>query len=346
MACKFPLLRIPPKYAEDLPPHLCKQVKNNSGLIISQDFLPIVLQYLPLSDLQEIPCGHCTQCFLKRSRDWACRILLEAKQYDHNYFITLTYDDAHLPKLKDVDYVIDLNGEVFDTELDIKDFQGFMKRFRSKVSDDFDLSGMRIAYCGEYGELFTKRPHFHLLLMNSPDLTSFLRFKCRRKKGKINATFYKCPYIEKLWGKGIVEVSDLTFATAAYVAGYVYKKQYKGDSKPPDNPNGFRLRKAPFFKVSNRPGIAREYFDKHFRDIYNDDLVLISENFKLLKLKPPRYFDKLFDAVDPLSFDAIKQDRIRDVRLNTDIAHFDYQKKLGEISERRLKLFKGRNSEL
>ena len=47
-------------------------------------------------DVMMIPCGQCTGCRLRKRKDWATRMELEA--YGHNkeniWFITLTYDDA------------------------------------------------------------------------------------------------------------------------------------------------------------------------------------------------------------------------------------------------------------
>ena len=50
------------------------------------------------------PCGQCVGCRLERSRQWAVRCMHEASLYKHNCFITLTYDDAHLPANGSLDY--------------------------------------------------------------------------------------------------------------------------------------------------------------------------------------------------------------------------------------------------
>ena len=44
-----------------------------------------------------IPCGRCIGCRLERSRQWAMRCVHEAEMHDENVFVTLTYDDDHLP---------------------------------------------------------------------------------------------------------------------------------------------------------------------------------------------------------------------------------------------------------
>lgn len=46
-----------------------------------------------------IPCRKCIGCRIDYSRDWANRGYLESKKSPNsNYFVTLTYDDEHLPK--------------------------------------------------------------------------------------------------------------------------------------------------------------------------------------------------------------------------------------------------------
>lgn len=44
-----------------------------------------------------LPCGHCIGCRLERSRQWANRCMLELQYHDSAYFVTLTYDDDHVP---------------------------------------------------------------------------------------------------------------------------------------------------------------------------------------------------------------------------------------------------------
>ena len=76
----------------------------------------------------KIPCRQCTGCRSEYSRQWAMRILHEASLNLHNSFITLTYNDAHLPGTQPDD-----NGN-YDAvgTLKISDFQKFMKRLRKK----------------------------------------------------------------------------------------------------------------------------------------------------------------------------------------------------------------------
>lgn len=95
----------------------------------------------------QVPCGKCLECRIQHARDWADRCVIEAKQYKYNYFVTLTYDDAHLPERN---------------SLNPKDLQLFLKRLRKR------FKGVKIRFLasGEYGSSF--RPHYHLILFNLP----------------------------------------------------------------------------------------------------------------------------------------------------------------------------------
>ena len=83
-----------------------------------------------------LPCGQCMACRLNKSRDWATRCVLEAKMHKDNCFVTLTYDDAHLPS---------------DYGLQKDDLTKFFKRLRFNT-------GAKIRYyaAGEYGELYNR----------------------------------------------------------------------------------------------------------------------------------------------------------------------------------------------
>ena len=91
-----------------------------------------------------VPCGKCVNCKLNYAKMWSIRIMHELKDWDSACFLTLTYDEEHLPK---------------DGSLDKQDLQKFFKRLR------FNLGGRKIKYfaCGEYGEQYG-RPHYHIIV--------------------------------------------------------------------------------------------------------------------------------------------------------------------------------------
>ena len=85
------------------------EIRENSTAIYS-------FPWRRIDDFVEIPCGHCIGCRLQKSRDWANRMMLEAQEHENNWFLTLTYNDKHLPVANDLhpengDYVDEFFNE-------------------------------------------------------------------------------------------------------------------------------------------------------------------------------------------------------------------------------------------
>lgn len=88
-----------------------------------------------------VRCGRCVGCRMASARSWSIRCAHEARLFDENAFLTLTYDDAYLPAKRGLQH---------------EDVQKFLKRVR-KIQD------ARYFMCGEYGPS-SLRPHYHMLL--------------------------------------------------------------------------------------------------------------------------------------------------------------------------------------
>jgi hypothetical protein len=88
-------------------------------------------------------------------------------------------------------------------------------------------------------------------------------------------------------------VGDVNFESSAYVARYILKK---------NNLKEYGLREKEFVLMSRRPGIASDWFDQHKNDVYPLDAVFIQRNGKLIKMKPPRYYDNKFELFSDESF--------------------------------------------
>lgn len=232
----------------------------------------------------ELPCGQCIGCRLERSRQWAVRCVHESKMHEFNCFITLTYNDEHLPS---------------DYSLNYKHYQDFMKRLRKHVKKPISFY-----MCGEYGEDFS-RPHYHAAIFGHT-------FADRELVGVSDAgsNVFRCPTLEKLWGKGFAYVGELTFESSAYIARYIMKK-ITGDLADehykfviPDT--GEIIWRTPEFnRMSLKPAIGRRFLDAYPNDIYPHDRVILNG----AKSKPPRYYDKVFSRINPLSFEAIQFNR-------------------------------------
>ena len=60
--------------------------------------------------------------------------------------------------------------------------------------------------------------------------------------------------------------------------------------------------------MSRRPGIAYQWYEDH-PDIYEYDLITLKTPKGGKLIKPPRYFDKLYDIEDPVDMAKIKKYR-------------------------------------
>jgi len=229
-----------------------------------------------------IPCGQCIGCRLERSRQWAVRLMKEAKLHDRSSFLTLTYDDAHLPRLP--------NGAA---TLTLEDVQLFLKRTRK----EFSPHPLRFFQCGEYGEL-TSRPHHHMILFGE----DFCKDRTPIANSRSGHSQYTSPLLTRLWGKGRATISEVSFESAAYVARYCLKKITGAGSQ-----FSYGGRKPEFVTMSRRPGIASAFFEEFKEDIYPHDEVIPGPGRPASM--PPRYFDKLLERVDPTLFAEIKKNR-------------------------------------
>lgn len=227
------------------------------------------------SDLPvNVPCGKCAGCRMGKAREWAVRCTHEAAMWKENVFVTLTYDNEHVPKCGQLE------------TLRKEDFVNFMKRLR-KVKE-----GVRFLQAGEYGRL--GRPHHHVLLFNC----DFEDKTLWRTSAKYRV--YRSRILEELWSKGHVEFGSVTFESAGYVAKYTLKKDSVALAG-----------RVPEYLTMSRGGrkaggIGKGWIDKFYSDVYpNDELVLAGGKV----MKPPRYYDDQVVLVDPELMKVIKQRR-------------------------------------
>lgn len=179
-------------------------------------------------------CGQCEPCRASRSREWAGRIMLEAGCHEQNVFLTLTYNDDHLPP---------------DGSLRPTDLQNWLKRVRKSLKH----SRLRFFACGEYGSQ-TERAHYHAVLFNAP---SCLRGRSDKFRRGVGGTICcpVCAMYQSTWSLddeeiGSVDVGMVEARTAAYVGGYIIKgKTHRLDPR-------LRGREPEFSTKSLRPGLG------------------------------------------------------------------------------------------
>lgn len=237
-----------------------------------------------------LPCGRCDGCKLERSRNWAARCMCEAQMHSANSFVTLTFDDAHLP---------------LNRGLDVKYLQDFFKLLRYYTDVKF-----RYFACGEYGAKLG-RPHYHALIFGYD-------FPDRKLHTVRNGNrLYTSATLAKAWPFGYSSVGDFSVAAAAYVARYVLKKvPAKGsDDHYVDRTTGEVLK--PEFVVMSRGGrkrgfggIGASWFEKYgLTDVFPHDRLVVQGR----PTKPPRFFDNMLDKVDPQLLELIKVERLKNV---------------------------------
>lgn len=135
-------------------------------------------------DGRTLPCGRCLSCRINRGQAWSARLSRELPYWNDARFITLTYDDDHLPP---------------GNTLVKRDIQLFNKRLRK------DIEERRIKYyvVGEYGERFG-RAHYHGIYFG------------------LSADDYDV--IKNAWNKGIIDLGTVTEYSINYVTAYITKK--------------------------------------------------------------------------------------------------------------------------
>lgn len=238
-----------------------------------------------------IPCGQCIGCRLERSRQWAIRCVHEAQLHTENAFITLTYDDEHIPP---------------GPSLVKNHFQKFIRRLRREIKP----IKIRYYHCGEYGSKYG-RPHYHACIFGY----DFPDKKLWSTRNSIQ--LYRSPMLERLWPQGLSSVGNVTFESAAYVARYITKK-FLGPNAAEhyervDTDTGEILSITPeYTTMSLKPAIGKLWLEKYQTDVYPRDEIILRGR----KLKPPRYYNGLYELQNPASMAAIKRDRIRAARKN------------------------------
>lgn len=123
--------------------------------------------------------------------EWVIRLKEEQRVSLNTWFITLTYNDKHIPIGADED------GIPTGWTLRKEDLQKFLKKLRHWNSKIY----LRFRYfaVGEYGGRFG-RPHYHILMFNmSPQLVS---------------------RIEEIWGKGRIDCQPVSQGAIEYCATY------------------------------------------------------------------------------------------------------------------------------
>lgn len=232
----------------------------------------------------DLPCGNCIGCLEDRARIWAIRCIHEASLHKENCFITLTYNGEHIPE----------NGS-----LNKHDFQLFMKRLRKRYVSKI----IRYYHAAEYGSNLD-RPHHHACIFGF-DFQDKYPWSVRK-----DIVLYRSPSLESLWRYGYSSIGDVSSESVSYVTRYLVKKQFGKHAE-----EHYKGRLPEFNTMSRRPGIGRGWYDKYKDDLYNYDRCVVRDKFVV---KPPRYYDNIYDLENPEHLAELKQERIAKAKQKPD----------------------------
>jgi len=176
-------------------------------------------QYQKLS----VPCGKCGQCLITKRSEWIYRLNQESKSAYSGHFITLTYDEEHVP-ITDQGY-----KTIIKTDLQL-----FIKRLRTyqtrKTRSDWKI---RYYAIGEYGSQ-TNRSHYHGIFFNLDTNT--------------------LAAIQSIWTYGNIKILPITRGRIIYITKDIINRHSSNLQ-----PLGVQ---QPFAIMSRNPGLGLQYIDK------------------------------------------------------------------------------------
>lgn len=221
-----------------------------------------------------LPCGRCLDCRITRQRDWALRCQHEAQFHKHKdgssntCFLTLTYDDEHLPN---------------DWSVDVRAWQLFAKKTRKR------LGSFRFLAVGEYGGE-KLRPHYHALIFGQ----DFSHDRVPMTDADGNPYFLSAT-LAKLWPQGIHHIQLMTQETVNYCCRYTIDKIQSEEELERINPfTGEVWTVAKPFAVMSRGGrtgdggIGSKWYKTYHKDVFPRDKIISNGR----ELPVPRYYTK------------------------------------------------------
>ena len=268
----------------------------------------------------------------KRRSEWSLRLEHEYLFSDSAFFITLTYNDAYVPRTK----------EGYQT-LHKSDLQKYIKRLRndhvkyitkilqcSKKDVKHRAKPLRYYAVGEYGSK-TRRPHYHIILFNM-DIANIAP-------------------LTNQWNKGFTDVGTVTSASINYVTKYMFKQfSRKTDKRTPPfsiMSKGRKLTPEQKAKGQKEYGIIGFEYLNHYgvHHIESESLEVRDQNGNVRRL-PKAYLHRLFinkeDRIElsRRSYEEHKQKKLKEFEEKVEKHHggniLDYQRsKDGDLKRHR-----------
>lgn len=274
-------------------------------------------------EMLDLPCKQCIGCRLEKTRVMAARMMHEAAYWEemwgrYSIFLTLTYNDQHLP----------MYGTLVKEHA-----QNFLKRLRRYIKPE----KLRYYAVGEYGSTCPdheiekcsicgplQRPHYHMILFGwAPAEREYLG-------DREGYPIYRADIIEKAWRKtvkpghkkteiGSHEFGPCTYEACQYVARYLIDKQIGNNQDTADHYAKYLWQidtwvdLPPEFAIiskggnTGKKGIGYQWYEQYRTDIYPQDECPIPGRTNVGK--PPRYYDEHEEKRDPKTMEKIKDAR-------------------------------------
>lgn len=203
---------------------------------------------------QVFNCNKCLVCRKKKAYELAVRCVLHASLYQHNCFLTLTYDETK---------------STYHNRFEYPDIQKFKKKLRQHCVRHHKGKKIEIFNVHEYGK--NGKKHWHLLVFNHDFEDKILHTR------KNNIPLYTSQTLSDLWTFGFNTVGDVSEGSAMYQAQYMEK-----DIK---NGNLMSHKKS----HSKHSGLGKPFFTRHYKQILSLGYIPVASR----KVPLPRYFQKL-----------------------------------------------------
>ncbi|MGL4393714.1 MAG: rolling circle replication-associated protein [Brevinema sp.] len=260
---------------------------------------PYVLKNPPYAGVS-VPCRNCIECKISRSDEWETRISNEWQSWDNGVFLTLTYDEEHIPK---------------NYSLVKRDLQNFFKRLR------YYLKKRKIKYfaCGEYGTK-KQRPHYHAILLGVSQEEHELTI-CPN-----GGYWVESGVLKDAWDKGIIHVGDITNDSIGYVTHYIDKKLTGKLAEE----NYIDKGRDPPFQLQSQ-GFGLEYAKKNEKQIKEHLFIPRKGQKKPVPLYYRKKLDLQYDPRFRLMAEKKQEEVLKEHAIRTGI---DYTEKLHKLKKR------------
>lgn len=227
----------------------------------------------------------------------------EAERSRSAFFVTLTYDNDHVPVSRNGFLTLDCS-RVINGKYICSDVQLFLKRLRYFNKDNKKWP-LKYYMCGEYGSE-SMRPHYHIILFNC-ELSNLLgpKYALQAEYGNLlldGKDEFNC---EK-WPCGHITVGDFSQGSVGYTLKYISKDSQVGKFERDD-----RVRE--YSRMSKKLGdnyLKQDIKNYHLADALNRMYCTTDEG---VKLPMPRYYkEKIYTQWQRLSIAYQMEKKARD----------------------------------